>query len=203
MSTNNSNEPTGWLPAFKYVPILSFNDCAEVIKLAEQAGLEQARYLQPDGSNILLPQFRRSHAGFFDPGHPVYEKIMASLLPKLTEINRDYEFELYKDSKLMVPNIHVLRYDGSEQGHLVMHSDTTGFLSNTERKLSISILLNPPCDYTGGRLRMFNGQVSDVQAAAGLGTGIVFPSFQYHEVTPVESGVRYVAVVFLKGPKFR
>lgn len=203
MSTNNSNEPTNWLPPYKHVPILEVDHCAELIKMAEASGLSPAGYLQHDGSSVLMPEQRRSHAGFFGPGHPVYEQITDRIVDRLDAINHNYDFELYKKREELLANIHVLRYDGSERGHLTWHADTTGYLSNTERKLSLSILLNAPWSYAGGRLNIFNGQVVDIQSDGAVGTGIVFPSFQYHQVTPVESGVRYVAVAFLKGPKFR
>lgn len=198
-----SSPHTGWLPVFKHVRLFTPEQAQSLINQSETAGLSPATYIQHDGSERVNLEQRSTHAGYFGPGHPIYEAVLKAVQDNLEEINRNYDFELYADPKLMLRNVHVLRYDSNQEGHLRMHADTTGFTGNTDRKLSVSILLNAPCDYDGGRLRMFAGELIEAASGAGMGDAIVFPGFQYHEVTAVTRGQRYVVVAFLQGPPFR
>ena len=69
----------------------------------------------------------------------------------------------------------------------------------TERKLSLTVQLSPPEDYTGGELVIF----PEFVASKEQGSMTVFPSFMCHNVNPVQSGVRYSLVSWLAGPPFR
>jgi PKHD-type hydroxylase len=78
----------------------------------------------------------------------------------------------------------------------------------TIRKLSITIQLTEPDEYNGGHFQwlepvnefnqLTNERVVDVHkmihtapfSAKAIGTMIVFPSFVYHQVTPVTMGTR-------------
>ncbi len=68
------------------------------------------------------------------------------------------------------------------------------------RKLSMSIQLSDPAEYTGGDLS-FRG-VSPPGARA-RGAAVVFPSYLEHAVLPVTSGVRWSLVAWAVGPPFR
>lgn len=69
----------------------------------------------------------------------------------------------------------------------------------SQRKISASLLLNDESEYEGGDLIILNETVKQKKQ----GTIIVFPSFMAHEVTPVTSGVRYSAVCWMGGPKWK
>jgi len=69
----------------------------------------------------------------------------------------------------------------------------------TERKLSLTVQLSAPEEYTGGELTIY----PEFVAPKTQGTMTVFPSFMCHNVAPVTSGVRYSLVSWLAGPPFR
>jgi len=69
----------------------------------------------------------------------------------------------------------------------------------TERKLSLTVQLSAPEDYTGGELIIY----PEFVASKDQGTMTVFPSFMCHDVRPVTAGVRYSLVSWLAGPQFR
>jgi PKHD-type hydroxylase len=69
----------------------------------------------------------------------------------------------------------------------------------TERKLSLTVQLSAPEDYTGGELIIY----PEFVASRDQGTMTVFPSFMCHDVRPVKTGVRYSLVSWLAGPQFR
>lgn len=69
----------------------------------------------------------------------------------------------------------------------------------SQRKISASLLLNDESEYEGGNLLMLNETITTKKQ----GTIIVFPSFMAHQVTPVTRGVRYSAVCWMTGPKWK
>ena len=69
----------------------------------------------------------------------------------------------------------------------------------TERKLSLTVQLSAPGEYTGGELIIY----PEFVAPKDQGTMTVFPSFMCHNVCPVTTGVRYSLVSWLAGPPFR
>jgi PKHD-type hydroxylase len=69
----------------------------------------------------------------------------------------------------------------------------------TERKLSLTVQLSAPEEYTGGELIIY----PEFVAAKDQGSMTVFPSFMCHNVCPVKTGVRYSLVSWLAGPPFK
>ena len=78
------------------------------------------------------------------------------------------------------------------------------------RKLSCSILLNNSDEYEGGHLqfKMLSGNDADSTVITATETSkkgsiIIFPSFNWHQVTPVTRGTRYSLVMWNLGEPWR
>ncbi len=77
------------------------------------------------------------------------------------------------------------------------------------RKLSVTINLNQPGEYEGGNLKFDFGPHSqgkrfhEVTEIRPQGSIIVFPSWTYHQVTPVTKGTRYSLVLWSLGLPFK
>ncbi len=93
----------------------------------------------------------------------------------------------------------VARYAAGDRGHYNWHMDA-GELQ-PQRKLSITMQLSDPGDYSGGRLEFFF-QDKKVFAPTERGSATIFPSFTMHRVTPVTKGVRYSLVAWIIGPRW-
>ena len=65
-------------------------------------------------------------------------------------------------------------------------------IGSRQRVISVSIQLSAPDSYQGGRLVVGRG----APAAVGLGDAIMFPSYNFHRVEPVTSGVRWSLVAW-------
>jgi len=92
-------------------------------------------------------------------------------------------------------------YNERNEGFYGWHQDTQ-WLRDTEsqRKLSVTIQLSDD-DYEGGDFEFHKdlAQPSDIRRR---GTVIVFPSFFYHQVTPVTKGTRKALVGWYEGECF-
>ena len=89
-------------------------------------------------------------------------------------------------------------------GHYSWHTDTTVTdvdALNTQRKLSVVVMLSNPDDYEGGGLEF--DRLNPTSVPNGQGSVYVFPSLMEHRVLPVTSGVRYSLTGWCRGPAFR
>jgi PKHD-type hydroxylase len=83
-------------------------------------------------------------------------------------------------------------------GHYTWHQDS-GAGPFAGRKLSLSVVLTNPREHEGGVFELFeHGPIP-----ARLGDVILFPSHEFHRVTPVTSGVRRSLVCWVAGPELR
>ena len=126
--------------------------------------------------------------------------LFARVRERVDWTNQDYyRFDLHG----LVEGMQYLRYDADATipGHYKWHQDYGGGLSS-HRKLSVTIQLSKPEDYTGCRLKMAAPEEFEIPTLA-RGTGVIFPSWQPHCVTPIQSGVRRALVAWVAGPQFR
>ena len=81
---------------------------------------------------------------------------------------------------------------------------------NKVRKLSTTILLNDPSEYSGGEFEFYfnregphkKRKIIQVKELTSIGSMLVFPSFTWHRVKPVTKGVRYSLVIWHNGYPF-
>ena len=70
-----------------------------------------------------------------------------------------------------------------------------------DRKVSVVCLLSEPSEFEGGNLEV--KLYSEYKAPLKKGTIIAFPSILQHRVTPVISGLRRSATIWMNGPRFK
>jgi PKHD-type hydroxylase len=63
--------------------------------------------------------------------------------------------------------------------------------------LSVTVFLNEPTEYSGGELSIA-AEPAPLNIKAAAGDAVLYPSGAIHEVKPVETGVRLVAVTWLQ-----
>ncbi len=110
--------------------------------------------------------------------------------------------EIWEYDVTELESVQVTKYD---KNHFYgWHSDygTSGDKDLT-RKLSMSIVLTDPEDYSGGKLQFIDymGKVQSIPKERG--TVVVFDSRTPHRVTPVLRGQRLSLVSWMTGPKLR
>lgn len=143
-----------------------------------------------------------------------YEPWLCDLASHLAKIaNNNWGLDLH-----YINQAELLRYRGQGDArgdHYDWHNDAEIFPNyNTpqqfvecpsfQRKLTIIVQLANGDEYTGGDLQIARQDGGNLlegyeEAARQLGTVIVFPSFLEHRITPVESGERMSAVLWMNG----
>jgi PKHD-type hydroxylase len=107
--------------------------------------------------------------------------------------------------KRYIPGVSPTTPDGNP---LKGYSDNPNMVGKV-RKLSITVNLNKPGEYDGGNLKFDFGphaagkRFHEVEEIRPQGSIIVFPSYVYHQVTPVTRGTRYSLVLWSLGQPFK
>lgn len=206
MEYNVVMKPVDWCPPFKLMRLFNALDCAEFLKDVEESGkFYQGGKLDDDGVLHLDENYRSCQTAHYGPGEEVYEKIATKIHARIATINDKFAFDLWPEKERLIPVININRYDGDGEvkGKIGMHTDMGPFEDADDRKLSISILLNDPKEYEGGRFRLFDGGARFPLENQPQGAAAIFPSFAVHGVEQVMKGARYTVVIWLRGPRFR
>ncbi len=122
--------------------------------------------------------------------------LYSKLADMVKEANRIWEFDLNS----IIDNIQYTEYYGGG-GEYGWHMDIGPHPIN-HRKISITIQLSEPDEYTGGDLELWSG-VGHVSAPRSKGCAVLFPSFMLHRVTPVTTGTRKSLVLWVGGGAYR
>ena len=106
--------------------------------------------------------------------------------------------------KRYIPGVTPKTEDGKIPKSYTENSNLVGKV----RKLSLTLNLNEPGEYEGGNLKFDFGphaegkRFHEVEEIRPRGSIIVFPSWTYHQVTPVTKGTRYSMVLWSVGQPF-
>jgi SM-20-related protein len=96
--------------------------------------------------------------------------------------------------------LQALRYGPGD--YFVAHQDGNTPLIHDDtrhRRVSLSLLLSAPDDWTGGQL-VFHGPGSRQTAQVAAGDAVAFRSETTHEVTPLETGERLSVAAWFRAP---
>ena len=107
-----------------------------------------------------------------------------------------------------IESIQILKYQsGNSYSRQVDLSVPTGKgYHQKQRKISCSLQLNEPNEYTGGELALLDirSKENDIhELHLNKGDLLLFPSFIPHSILPIGDGVRYSATAWIEGLSFR
>jgi PKHD-type hydroxylase len=104
-----------------------------------------------------------------------------------------------------IPGISPTDSNGKMLKNYTRHQNLVGKV----RKVSMTLNLNQPGEYEGGNLKFdfgphtTNNRFHECLEIRPQGSMIVFPSYVYHQVTPVTRGTRYSLVLWNLGKPFK
>ncbi|WP_339949146.1 2OG-Fe(II) oxygenase [uncultured Albimonas sp.] len=174
--------------------LFSPEDCAQVVALADDASLAEARLV----GGRRQSEIRRARIAWIED-LPETDWISSRLARAFAEANRaafDFAVESFEE------RAQVALYDGSEQGGFDWHSDVGEGPLARRRKLTVVVQLSAPDDYEGGELEL-NGDGRPRVADRAQGAAVAFPAFALHRVAPVTRGRRWSLTLWAHGPTFR
>lgn len=156
-----------------------------------------------NGENNQVDEIRKSEIRWINTYDDSNRFITDTVWNFVIDANRNhFGFHLDYMRDVQFTTYHGDREDG---GKYDWHQDTF-WLNPTQhhRKLSVTIQLSEPEEYSGGDFEIDpEFGILDQKEIKRRGTVIVFPSFLRHRVTPVTSGVRRSLVAWIEGPSFR
>lgn len=145
------------------------------------------------------PQVRRSITRWFAAADGQDPALANDIMFFARKANRNsFGFELTEPF-----GIQFAEYHGTDSGGFDWHQDVNWLdPAPSSRKLSFVAQLSDPNSYEGGDFE-FNSLPSPGPEFRNKGAVLVFPSFLYHRVAPVTSGVRHSLVSWVEGPNWR
>jgi PKHD-type hydroxylase len=154
-----------------------------------------------DATDIIEDTYRKSNIAFINSNNET-KWIFDPLLQLATHINNSY----YGYDLSGFDHFQYTEYNG-EGSKYDYHTDMIfGDQISTDkllpRKLSFSLILSNPDEYTGGDFEILLGKNPN-SVVQTRGRVIAFPSFVLHRVAPLISGVRKSIVFWAVGPKFK
>ncbi|MEX1108821.1 MAG: 2OG-Fe(II) oxygenase [Dongiaceae bacterium] len=172
-------------------------ECNRIIELG--LGLESSEStVQADQGKANVPggQARQGSVAWIKSSATT-EPLFARLEKIATEVNdKAFKFSLVGFGE----PIQFTYYDRTGD-HYAWHQDHgPGRMSC--RKLSIVVQLSDPAGYIGGNLQLMVSGAAKAMPR-DRGSVVIFPSWQVHRVTPLESGLRYSLVAWIWGEGFR
>lgn len=94
-------------------------------------------------------------------------------------------------------NVQVMRYRPGD--FYLAHTDWS--VNQSRRKLSMSIQLSPPDDYSGGDVYIHAGPESTI-ISREQGVATIWPAWTLHEVGEITSGERWALIAWAEGQPF-
>ena len=136
--------------------------------------------------------------------------------PRIQEANKhagwnwDYEYiEQIQFTKYGLNQFYNWHADGNSDHYSVYKNKPNPQMNGKVRKISVTINLVDGSEYEGGNLNFdFGPQGGEnrfkvINEIRPKGSMVVFPSFFYHQVTPVTKGTRYSLVMWCCGKPWR
>lgn len=179
---------------YQFFDLLTVEECAKIVEMAD--GLELGDGTLGAGADETEQRLDKSYRDVQTNAFPIkastrwiYDKIRDGVL----EANDTcWNFDISG----IYEGVQYLEY--TEEGHYDWHFDV-GVRSSSCRKLTCIVQLSSPDDYEGCDVEIYGGGVIPKEQ----GSAVVFPSYLYHKVFPLTSGVRRCAVAWIMGPPLR
>ena len=177
-------------------PVLTPDQCDEIIRIGRNEKVLNATIGTQDEDDTLYRKSNISWIPFAD-ALPIYQ-----IITKWMEVTNNNYFGF--DNMQLSEQGQYAEY--KKGGFYNWHMDSNVEMSSmqTVRKISMTLLLSDPSDFSGGELVLFNGgKLDDANEGAKFelkrGHAIFFASFLLHKVNPVIGGNRKSLVMWFGG----
>jgi len=199
-----------------YLKVFTPEECKEIQHIAKSSGYNQRgltgfeakeEFQEETFSGKPNDEIRKSDLWFFSEPW-VYEKLQQIFLTANNECRWNLDINKFEQCQYT-------EYHGYENGHYDWHYDAHPWPYGEDtqfpgllRKLSATVLMNDPSEYSGGEFELDAGmdgnkRKTEIVKLAGQGDMVVFSSIVPHRVLPVTEGTRKSMVVWALGPTYK
>lgn len=144
---------------------------------------------------------RKCKVRSLDPTLPIYKDVFGRMMSYVQTNGTKLNIDFY--NKIDGPIQHITYETNDGVG---WHDDTLSPQSvkslKDNRKLSMTVMLSDPSEYTGGEF-VFDPNVKLPIEVSGKGTVALFTSHSPHMVNPILSGRRNILFIFVLGPDWK
>jgi PKHD-type hydroxylase len=131
-----------------------------------------------------------------------WDDYIQRILTSLYDINNQtWQMEV---TNIEENKLYLMRFNEG-QHYMQWHMNCGGWSSYdySRRKITFAVNLTPVSTYTGGELQFVPTCRPCTEVAKDIGSGLVYPSYRAHRITPVESGTKYLLMGFVSGPTLK
>ena len=180
-----------------YIPnFLSLQEIHQIQKDIPSVPYSNVSISGPDGNPVK--DSRRDSKIKWIPINETWDWLYNTILDTIQIHNSiHWKYEITE----LTDHIQYTEYHDTTSGHYDWHFDV-GPNKMSHRKLSISIQLSSYNEYEGGSLEFFN-PFDPNPSPKDIGSGVIFPSYFPHKVTPVTKGIRRSLVFWVGGSHFK
>ena len=171
---------------------LSNEVCDKIIEQGLLLAQEQATISTKSDPNDIDTKIRDGKVAWFEKTSWV-DRLLFYYVHKTNE--QEWQFNLNGSEKA--------QFTVYEKNDFYTWHRDNNIESNITRKVSVTVQLSDPSEYSGGDLKLKDcWGTHEIPTVNARGTIIIFPSFLLHEVSPVNEGTRYSLVQWYSGPPF-
>jgi len=179
-----------------YDKAIGKNNCNNIIKYLKELNFDSST-VAGDESDILDEEKRQSQVAFLN------SKELVDIFSLYAGFAKDECGWNYNLTGYEIPQVSIYHKNDKYTWHHDMLPDENGLV----RKLSVCITLNE--NFKGGDFQIQKlvspvekKRYETIKEMRNAGSVVVFPSFMWHQITPVKYGSRYSIVCWYNGPQF-
>ena len=170
--------------------------CNEIIERYKDSKEWEITKIGKNSQIIENKSIRSSSIIDLSPDREFMTKFMTNMSDAIEQANSQFwKFDI--SEKMEVQIMKYVPGDHYDEWHM----DVGNTERTASRKVTFTIQLSDPEEYTGGDLKI-SSMESDPRVRT-QGSATMFPSFISHSVRKVETGTRYCLVGWIHGPSFK
>ena len=190
---------------YYFTKAISKENCTKILSIARKKKLNDGGILV--NNKQVVEKSKRDCKVIWINEPWIYDLLIPFIDNANIKANWNFDYDWHQD--MQYTKYEKGHYFGwhSDQGPNTFVSDNKNFHGKT-RKLSLTLQLTNPSEYEGGDFQFKwynkkNEEIITVTEAKDLGSLIIFPSFIWHQVTPITKGTRESLVNWSIGKPFK
>ena len=174
--------------------------CEHLMDEMQSVELKPAETIQWNQEH-KVDDYVRNNKSFYAEKNHWFEGILYNHM-RYANMSLKLNYDVTSCESLQYTVYNVGNYQKWHNDHEMFHNT---FGTNEVRKFTAICLISDPNDFEGGQLQMkkTDGTEIDENLLCEQGDIIVFPSYIFHQVTPITKGTRITAVQWFTGPAFK